>query len=188
MLFILDKISLYTNNDKATKENAVKLMTIHSSKGLEFKNVFVCRVNEGILPSSKVKSADGIEEERRLLYVAITRAMDKLFITDVQKDFGNDNKSREAEPSKFLKELDQQEIEFANQNAKDRLSETIIYNSEDNNIEMKYQEGDIIEHSYFGRGIIRNVNDNEKSYIIKFDTSEEEKEIRASKNLIKIEQ
>lgn len=184
----LDKISLYTNNDKATKENAVKLMTIHSSKGLEFKNVFVCRVNEGILPSSKVKSADGIEEERRLLYVAITRAMDKLFITDVQKDFGNDNKSREAEPSKFLKELDQQEIEFANQNAKDRLSETIIYNSEDNNIEMKYQEGDIIEHSYFGRGIIRNVNDNEKSYIIKFDTSEEEKEIRASKNLIKIEQ
>ena len=53
---------------------------------------------------------------------------------------------------------------------------------------MKYQEGDIIEHSYFGRGIIRNVNDNEKSYIIKFDTSEEEKEIRASKNLIKIEQ
>lgn len=184
----LDKISLYTNNDKATKENAVKLMTIHSAKGLEFKNVFVCRANEGILPSSKVKSADGIEEERRLLYVAITRAMDKLFITDVQKDFGNDNKSREAEPSKFLKELDKQEIEFANPNAKDRLSETNIYNNESDNIEMKYQVGDIVEHFVFGRGIIKNVNHNEKSYIIKFDKIKGEREISARINLNKAEQ
>ena len=82
-------------------------MTIHSAKGLEFKNVFICRVNEGVLPSSKVKSPDDIEEERRLLYVAITRAMDRLYITDVQRDFGNDKKFKEAEPSKFLKELDQ---------------------------------------------------------------------------------
>ena len=185
----LDKISLYTNNDKSTKDNAVKLMTIHSAKGLEFKNVFICRVNEGVLPSSKVKSPDDIEEERRLLYVAITRAMDRLYITDVQRDFGNDKKFKEVEPSKFLKELDQQEIEFLNQNAKDRLSEFIKYN--DNNIdeiEMKYQEGDRIKHFIFGNGSIRKVNDCEKSYIIKFDKFDDEREISAHINLIKIEQ
>lgn len=185
----LDKISLYTNNDKSTKENAVKLMTIHSSKGLEFKNVFICRVNEGILPSLEAKSANDIEEERRLLYVAITRAMDKLFITDVQMNFGMNRDIRETSPSKFLKELDQQEIEFANQNAKDRLSGFIIYNDfYIKDTEIKYQEGDIVEHFKFGRGIINKINNTEKSYIIKFDKFDDEIEISAHINLIKMKQ
>lgn len=187
----LDKISLYTDNDKTAKENAVKLMTIHSSKGLEFKNVFICRANEGVLPSAKVKSIEGIEEERRLFYVAITRAMDRLYITDVQRDFGNNKTSpnqKEADPSKFLMELDKQEIEFINELAKDRLSETIENNNTTNNdIEINLQVGDKIEHFAFGKGIIEKVDYSEKSYIINFDKFDTSMEISARIKLSKVE-
>lgn len=184
----LDKIFLYTNNDKSTKENAVRLMTIHSSKGLEFKNVFICRLNDGVLPSSKVKTPEGIEEERRLFYVAITRAKDRLFISDVQSAFGSDKKLREAEPSKFLKELDKQEIEFANQVSKDRLSQEIIYNNirDNKNIEMELKEGDIIRHFRFGKGIVEEVNYDERSYTIKFDTFDTIREMSAHIKLEKL--
>lgn len=183
----LDMISLYTDNDKLV-EDAVTLMTIHSSKGLEFKNVFICRVNEGILPSSNAKTLENIEEERRLLYVAITRAMDRLFISDIQECYGIDEKLKDAEPSKFLKELDQQEIEFANQASKDRLSERIIYNDiRDNaNIDMEIKEGDIIKHFKFGRGIVEKVNFDELSYIIKFDIFDTSREISAHVKLEKL--
>ena len=113
----LDKISLYTNNDRTSKENSVKLMTIHASKGLEFKNVFITRIVDGIMPSGKVKTQEGLEEERRLFYVAITRAKDKLYLSDTMLDYNElDNM-----PSRFLKELDFDEIEFATTDAKERI-------------------------------------------------------------------
>lgn len=188
----LDKISIYTDADKTSKENAVKLMTIHAAKGLEFKNVFICRANEGIIPSSKVKSSDEIEEERRVFYVAITRAMDRLYITDVQKDYSyNENKSaqflKESDPSRFLKELDKKELEFVNQVSENRLSETTVYkNIGFKEIEMKLQMGDIVEHFVFGRGIIENVNYDEKSYTIKFDKLDTVREIDARIELKKV--
>lgn len=187
----LDKISLYTNNDKASKENAVKLMTIHSSKGLEFKNVFICRVNDGVLPSSKVKTPEGIEEERRLFYVGITRAMDRLYITDVKKDYasnGNSQYLREADPSKFLKELELQEIEFANEASKDRLSEQVICtNIDKDSISMEFKVGNQVNHFMFGKGTIQKVNYDDKSYVIKFEKFDEEREISAHIKLDKVE-
>lgn len=189
----LDKIALYTNNDRVAKEDAVKMMTIHASKGLEFKNVFVCRLNEGIMPSARVRSQAGIEEERRLCYVAITRAKDRLFLTDVQKDFGDyANKPaqflRESQSSRFLLEADKSGLEFASESAKYRLSYTRKLNvSPNDNIEMVYKEGDRIKHTAFGTGTIVHVDTQNKVYGIEFDGFKTARSISAHIKLEKID-
>ena len=79
----LDTVSLYTEEDGTSSgEGRVSLMTIHAAKGLEFSAVFIIGVNEGRLPHNKVlRTIEGIEEERRLFYVAVTRAKNKLFLS-----------------------------------------------------------------------------------------------------------
>lgn len=179
----LDKISLFTDNDRVSKENAVKLMTIHASKGLEFKNVFICRINEGIIPSGKVITPESIEEERRLFYVAITRAKDRLFLSDIQ----NSNEDYICNASRFLLELDKEQLEFVDEQSKDRLSE-IKVNNKDTNIlnSMEFKVGDNIEHFSFGRGIIKQVDEENRSYGIKFERFETIRTISANMKLNKI--
>lgn len=70
----LNHVALFTNSDVADNHDKVKLMTVHAAKGLEFPYVFLCGMNEGIFPSRKTKTLEGMEEERRLAFVAITRA------------------------------------------------------------------------------------------------------------------
>jgi ATP-dependent DNA helicase len=179
----LDKISLFTDNDRTNKENAVKLMTIHNSKGLEFKNVFVCRINEGILPSGKVITPEAIEEERRLCYVAITRAKDRLFLSDVQNITGD----YECNVSRFLLELDKEQLEFVDEQSKDRLSEIKVNNKDMailNNMEFKV--GDNIEHFVFGKGIIKQVDEENRTYGIKFENVATIRTISANIKLDKI--
>ena len=74
----LAHIALFSNGDVAEQGDKVKLMTVHAAKGLEFPYVFLCGMNEGIFPSRKVRTLPGMEEERRLCYVAMTRAKEKL--------------------------------------------------------------------------------------------------------------
>ncbi|MHC1681355.1 MAG: ATP-dependent helicase [Clostridiaceae bacterium] len=83
------------------KNDAVKLMTVHASKGLEFKNVFVVGMNKNIFPSKR----GDLEEERRLLYVAVTRAKERLYISRAKKVLGWGNKEMETEESQFIVEL-----------------------------------------------------------------------------------
>jgi DNA helicase-2/ATP-dependent DNA helicase PcrA len=79
----LQEVALYTDamDDDATKHEAVLMMTIHASKGTEFPVVFVVGLNEGVFPAIKSNSIPDIEEERRVAYVAVTRAMKKLYLT-----------------------------------------------------------------------------------------------------------
>lgn len=70
----LAHVALFTNSDTEDSRDKVKLMTVHSAKGLEFPYVFLCGMNEGIFPSRKVRTLQGMEEERRLVFVALTRA------------------------------------------------------------------------------------------------------------------
>ena len=82
------------------KKNAINVMTMHSSKGQEFKTVFVIGVSNNVIPYFKAKTLEEIEEERRLLYVAMTRAKDHLIITGLYK-----NRETKIEVSPFLQEI-----------------------------------------------------------------------------------
>ncbi len=85
---------------KGERENKVQLMTIHSAKGLEFEDVFVIHANEGEIPHQKAEKKEEIEEERRLFYVALTRAKNNLCISYITQKNGNSIK-----PSRFVEEL-----------------------------------------------------------------------------------
>ena len=104
----LSEVSLLTDQDTDKDEEAEKvtLMTVHSAKGLEFNHVFVVGMEEDLFPSSMAKSeARGLEEERRLFYVAITRARKTCTVTYARSRFKN-GQTNSAKESRFLKEID----------------------------------------------------------------------------------
>ncbi len=106
----MENIALLTNADKETEEDddKVSMMTIHSSKGLEFKQVFVVGLEENLFPSQlSLNSRSELEEERRLFYVALTRAMDKLTLSFATSRFKFGTMIN-SEPSRFLQEIDPQ--------------------------------------------------------------------------------
>ena len=111
MAEIIDQVSMLSDAKGAEKDqlNAVKLMTAHASKGLEFDTVFVVGAEEGVFPHANAidaSSTEAIEEERRLFYVAMTRAKDKLYITRASKKLaGRDGGFIAARPSRFLREI-----------------------------------------------------------------------------------
>ena len=111
MAEIIDQIALLSDTKGAEKENlnAVKFMTAHASKGLEFNNVFIVGAEEGLFPHANAlneNTSDAIEEERRLFYVAMTRAKKKLYITRAcQKKAGKDGGLMISKASRFLREI-----------------------------------------------------------------------------------
>ena len=108
----LQMISLYTDREEVAKGECIKLMTVHSAKGLEFDYVFVCGLSDGVFPNRRSvdeTGSRGMEEERRLAYVAFTRARKKLYLLDAG---GYDFISQAARrPSRFIKEIDKAYIE-----------------------------------------------------------------------------
>ena len=111
----LNRITLLSrdNQDEEGGKGKVNLMTIHASKGLEFPVVFIAGAEEGLIPHARSVEENGgdVEEERRLFYVAITRARDKLFISSCQKR-KKMNMINECTPSRFLDEIPQNLIEY----------------------------------------------------------------------------
>ncbi len=100
----LNSVSLATDTDTINQDDAVTVATIHAVKGLEFKCVFVAGLDERILPIARsVGEEDELEEERRLMYVAITRARERLYLTRAISRYMYGNRERMA-PSRFLKE------------------------------------------------------------------------------------
>lgn len=108
----LEEISLYTDQDRADEsQDAMTLMTIHAAKGLEFENVFLIGLEEGIFPGRRsMDSPEEIEEERRLAYVAITRAKQQLYITTTSYRMLYGQTASNA-TSRFLREMDPDVIE-----------------------------------------------------------------------------
>ena len=100
----LQMISLYSDTDEMDGSDYVTLATVHSAKGLEFKVVYLIGMEEGIFPIIRISSTSDEEEERRLCYVAITRAQEKLFITSVASRFMYGQRKIQF-PSRFLKEI-----------------------------------------------------------------------------------
>ena len=101
----LTDIALLTSVDEGDDNNKVTLMTVHASKGLEFKEVFIIGVEEGMFPSKRSASEESVEEERRLMYVAITRAEKNCYITYCKQRMEGQT-PKVANPSRFIKEID----------------------------------------------------------------------------------
>ncbi len=150
----LDKISLLDYSDDLSEaEDAVNLMTLHASKGLEFSTVFITGLEEGLFPNANLKNSQmEIEEERRLFYVAITRAKRNLFITCAQYR-NKHNKQERTLPSRFLKELGSINTEGALKSDKKIKIE-------------KIKRGLRIRHNMYGDGVILAVNDSENAKIL----------------------
>ena len=106
LLYLLEDISLKSDENSDDYDNRVTLMTVHSAKGLEFRVVFVIGLENGIFPMIRANEADQLEEERRLMYVAVTRAKELLFLTNanVRNLYGE---SRHTVESLFVKEIDE---------------------------------------------------------------------------------
>lgn len=108
----LSEVSLLTDQDEHTDDPTarVTLMTVHAAKGLEFPVVFVVGLEENLFPSQMCQTAGEIEEERRLLYVAITRAMEHCYLTYARQRFRNGQVTFTS-PSRFLKDIDRQYLQ-----------------------------------------------------------------------------
>ena len=105
----LKYIALFTNSDTAEAGDKVKLMTVHTAKGLEFPYVFLCGMNEGVFPSRKTATREGMEEERRLAFVAVTRAEKELYITEAE---GRNFDGTPRYPSRFILDIDQHLLHY----------------------------------------------------------------------------
>ncbi len=108
----LNEIALYTDLDSATTDNAVTLMTMHSAKGLEFPCVYVVGMEEGVFPGQRaIGEEEELEEERRLCYVAMTRAKEKLTLTNAKQRmlFGRTTPNA---PSRFLSEVPEEDADW----------------------------------------------------------------------------
>ena len=165
----LDQAALDAGDAQAdTNQDSVQLMTLHSAKGLEFPLVFLAGVEEGLFPHSMSAEEPGrMEEERRLCYVGITRAMKKLFITyaESRRMHGQDNFNR---PSRFIQEIPAEFIEEVRLNAtvnrpmsQGRPSYGQRDNSMFNNVQVddstpKIYLGQRVKHPIFGEGIVLN--------------------------------
>ena len=149
----LEEISLIADlSEHKENKNAVTLMTLHGAKGLEFEAVFLIGMEDGIFPhSNSFLEAGGLEEERRLCYVGITRAKQKLFISNAKRRmlYGKETMNL---PSRFINEIDQSLLDI--QNEKMFQPEKIVKDKMYNDGDIEYANGDIITHIIYGRGVV----------------------------------
>ncbi len=145
----LEEISLVADREEYNEDkDGIILMTIHSAKGLEFDNVFVVGLEEGILPHvNSFESKNDIEEERRLCYVAITRAKKKLWLTNAKQRrlFGKDSMTI---PSRFIKEIDEDMLSMSGSDFIRKEKPIFI------DTDSEYKIGEKIRHDSYGEGII----------------------------------
>ena len=178
----LNHVALFTNSDTADHKDRLKLMTVHTAKGLEFPYVFLCGLNEGIFPSRKTRTEQAMEEERRLAFVAMTRAQKRLFLSSAS---GLNFDYSFRYPSRFLLEIDEALLEYANP-IPDRMRQdawSYIKASENmlrQNAVAKHTEfaaGETVSHRIFGSGVILSVDEDKGAYLIQFEGMDTPREI-----------
>ena len=162
----LQDIALYTSQDDVFDDEYVSLMSIHMAKGLEFNYVFVVGLSQDVFPSFRSVSEsgdDGMEEERRLAYVAFTRAKKRLYLTDSQGFNFITNSPKMA--SQFIDEIGSDKVEHAGNPSKFKpkeylhLGPTVEEMIGDNEVD-EWKQGDFVEHEAFGKGVIVKFNGN----------------------------
>ena len=169
----LKHAALFTNADTAESGDKVRLMTVHAAKGLEFPIVFLIGMNEGTFPSRKIKSLDEMEEERRLAFVAVTRAEQQLVLTSAE---GRNLDATPRYPSRFILDIgvdrllfDEPPREGLIKEAKEYIDMKSRYLSTGDEEDSLFDIGDRVEHPVMGLGTVLERNANKSAYLIQFD-------------------
>ena len=168
----LARVALLTNTDAAGTRDQVRLMTVHTAKGLEFPYVFLCAMNDGIFPSKKVHTWPAMEEERRLAFVALTRAQDGLYLSEAE---GRNFDGSCRYPSRFLLDIDHNLLSYTEQPPEGMLAEARDYITLrekyllDEDAKLPFAQGDRVVHGVFGPGTVQEVDPTRAVYVIQFD-------------------
>ena len=168
----LAHVALFTNADAEDAPEKVKLMTVHAAKGLEFPYVFLCGMNEGVFPSRKTKTLPGMEEERRLAFVAMTRAEKRLFLSEAE---GRNLDGSPRYPSRFLLDVGAENLEFTAppregliREARDyiALNERFLPEEEPKG---SFAVGSRVRHAVLGEGTVIEIDTEKGAHLVKFD-------------------
>lgn len=182
----INEVNLYTSAEKTklSSKPCVYLMTVHMAKGKEHDVVFIYNFNEGVIPSPNATiDQTGIEEERRIAYVAMTRAKKELYITCTKNNmFGYSKFFQRISPSRFLNEIHTYEEVYQNVSSTSN-KDLDWYDSKQDNINSlqpqpidlskiytnnyQYKIGDVVVHTTFGSGVVVNVQDDTIDVIFK---------------------
>ena len=170
----LSHVALFSNSDAAGTGDKVKLMTVHASKGLEFPHVFLCGMNEGIFPSRKVRTLEGMEEERRLAFVAMTRAERGLYLSEAA---GSNLDGSPRYPSRFLLDVDQKLLDYTEPVPEGLIGEVRTYlklSAREMAMEEAslYEPGQRVRHRIFGEGTVIEADREKRAHVIQFDELE----------------
>ncbi|MBR0208440.1 MAG: UvrD-helicase domain-containing protein [Oscillospiraceae bacterium] len=168
----LKHVALFTNADTAEAPDKIKLMTVHSAKGLEFPYVFLCAMNEGVFPGRKTVTLPGMEEERRLAFVAVTRAEKRLYLSE---SAGRSFDGAPKYPSRFLLDIGEENLELTAPPRADLIAEAREYiacsekylpgRAEENAFEV----GARVKHPIMGEGSVEALDLEMRAYLVKFD-------------------
>lgn len=185
----LEHAALFSNMDTGEGQDKVKLMTVHTAKGLEFPYVFICGMNEGIFPSRKTRTVNAMEEERRLAFVAMTRAEKALYITEAG---GANLDGSPRYPSRFILDIDRDKLEFDSPVDEQLMKETMVYVGrstaflQEDKDETTMEAGTRVRHPVFGPGTIVEVDGSAHAYLIKFDSMPTMRQISFHARLFKL--
>jgi DNA helicase-2/ATP-dependent DNA helicase PcrA len=170
----LDTVSLVADTDEIETKDTVNLMTIHCAKGLEFHSVFLAGMEEGTFPSEKSSNTDKeLEEERRLMYVAVTRAKHNLYFT-FSRERGWGWQTIRKKASRFFAEIPDELLDLVN-SGKGGLYTSILKASSSKKISdtkksestETFGKGSVVKHHIYGEGTVLNLVDSQK-LVIKF--------------------
>ena len=170
--YYLAHVALFTNADSLDSKGKVKLMTVHAAKGLEFPCVFLCGMNEGIFPSRKVRTIEAMEEERRLAFVAVTRAEKRLYLT---RGEGRNFDGAPQYPSRFILDIGQQLLRYTQEPREGLIKETREYLAlsgkymPQNENDIAFPIGQRVRHAVFGTGTVTGVDKDKGAHVVQFD-------------------
>ena len=176
----LARAALFTNADTAEQGDRVKLMTVHAAKGLEFPCVFLCGMNEGVFPSRKVRTRQAMEEERRLAFVAVTRAEKELYLSEAD---GRNFDGSPRYPSRFLLDIDEKLLTFTCppeegliRRARDYIGHSQAGLPEADG-QTVFPAGQRVRHALFGPGTVLDTDMDRGAHVVQFDEMETPRKI-----------
>ena len=183
----LEQAALFTDRDRDDKRSTVRLMTVHNAKGLEFDHVILCGLNEGMFPTRRTDTWEKMEEERRLCYVACTRAKKTLTLTDAD---GLDHTGSARYPSRFLADMGEESYKTlvpVPRDVAERGRREILAGEEKlRGHGALFTKGTRVEHPVFGAGEITEVDTAAGCCRVLFDNGNKERRISFSGPLKRI--